>query len=171
MSLALILDGVLILLLVVSIGYSAMLHRRLGSLRAARGEMQEAIQHFNQATQRAEAGISGLRSVGEEINRQIEPKLDDTRVLRDDLQLLVERGERAAERLEQGISAARKIATPAGDAAGKERKPASETAQLPAKRGKEDETTTAVTTSERVRPHRRSQREIELITALKSVEK
>lgn len=168
MSLALILDGVLILLLVVSIGYSAMLHRRLGSLRAARSDMQETIQHFNQATQRAEAGISGLRSVGEEIHRQIEPKLDDTRVLRDDLQLLVERGERAAERLEQSVSEARKVG--AGDAAGKERKPAPEPARLPANRGKEDETAPA-TTTERARPHRRSQREIELITALKSVEK
>ncbi|GEM_PF-1929412 len=170
MNLALILDGVLILLLVLSIGYSAMLHRRLGILRTAQGDMQEMILHFNQATQRAEAGISGLRGLGEEINRQVDPKLEDARVLRDDLQLLVERGERAAEQLEQSVSAARKAAASSDDA-GKGRKVAAATGQLPAKRGEADDPEAAAATSERVRPHRRSQREIELITALKSVGK
>jgi len=176
MTIALLLDAALVVLLMVTIAYCALVHRRLGVLRAAQDEMQEMIARFNQATQRAEAGISGLRAVGEEVNRQIDPKIEDTRVLRDDLQLLIERGEKAAERLEQGISLGRKAAENATGETGRDRKTSGGALTTPERHGArqpavKDEAAPAAKGAPAPSGGRRSQREVELINALKTIGK
>lgn len=100
MTVALLLDSLIVLLLVATIAYCVILNRRLGELRGSQGEFVKLIESFNAATVRAEASISRLREVGEEKGAALDDRVETARALCDDLVFLVERGSRLADRLE-----------------------------------------------------------------------
>lgn len=107
MDTALILDGLLVVLLVATITYCALLYRRLGQLRKAQSELPRMIADFNQATERAENGIAGLKQTARETGQALQERIDSARTLVEDLRFLAEQGGRLADRLEDGIRGAR----------------------------------------------------------------
>ncbi len=103
MPLSLILDIVLAVLLVVTIGYAVVLNRRLGALRQNKDELERLARSFVDTTSRAEHGIGELRSMTDILQERIER----AESLRDDLVFLMERGNAAADRLEGVVREAR----------------------------------------------------------------
>ena len=103
MALSLILDILLALLLVVTIGYAIVLNKRLGALRSDKDELRRLAGDFVETTKHAELGISELRSKTD----ILEEGLKRAESLRDDLVFLVERGNSAADRLENLVRSAR----------------------------------------------------------------
>jgi len=109
---ALVLDILVALLLVATIGYAAVLNRKLSNLRANRAEMEQAINDLTQASLRADQSAKGLKAVAREAEADLNAGLGKAQGLRDELAFLVERGERVAERVSQTPSSA--AAAPSG---------------------------------------------------------
>jgi hypothetical protein len=112
MMLSLFGDAVVALLLVATIGYAAVLNRRLGVLRGDRAKLEELVQGLTVAAQRAEAGIHGLKAAAEDGGKRLESTIGEAQSLRDDLTYLLERGASIADRLEGTIRARRDGAKP-----------------------------------------------------------
>ncbi len=106
----LVLDVVVVVLLVATIGYAVVLNRRIGEMRKWKAEFDRLITTFNQATERAEAGIQSLKSVAIQRGPDLQRSLDKACSLRDDLAYLVERGDTLADRLTEAVRSA--IPTP-----------------------------------------------------------
>jgi uncharacterized protein DUF6468 len=103
MTVTLICDITVAILLIATIGYAAVLNRRLGVLREDRTKLEELIQGLNVASINAQSGIAGLRKATDEVGKDLEKELAASRSLRDDLHYLIERGGTIADRLESGI--------------------------------------------------------------------
>jgi len=99
MTPTLISDITVAFLLIATIGYVAVLNRRLGLLRQDKAKLEELIKGLNAASTNAQAGIVGLRQATDELGRGLDKELAAGRSLRDDLQYLIERGGSIADRL------------------------------------------------------------------------
>ena len=99
MTTRLIIDVLIICLLATTTGYCVVLNRRLGQFRAGQGEFVRLIGRFNDATERAEAGVARLRAVGEENGAALGDRIEAAQALCDDLSFLIERGARLADKL------------------------------------------------------------------------
>ena len=104
MPLSLILDLLLAILLIVTIGYAVSLNSRLGMLRRDKEELEKLASTFANATLRAEEGVGKLKNTAE----QLQQRVDKAQSLRDDLVFLIDRGGSAADRLEDSVRTARK---------------------------------------------------------------
>jgi hypothetical protein len=122
MPLSLILDIVLAVLLIVTIGYAVALNRRLGALRQNKDELERLARGFVETTSRAENGIGELKSMTEILQERIER----AESLRDDLVFLTDRGNATADRLEGVVREARDNDRGAQPAATKPAQPAVE---------------------------------------------
>jgi len=107
MNATLICDVTVALLLVATIGYAAVLNRRLAVLRDDRAKLEQLIQGLNVASVNAQNGIAGLRKATEDVGKDLEKELAASRSLRDDLHYLIERGGVVADRLEGSIRSRR----------------------------------------------------------------
>ncbi len=103
MEFSLILDVVVAILLMVTIGYAVVLNKRLGNLRRDKAELEKLALGFNDATTRAEDGIAELKATTD----LLQGRIDKAESLRDDLVFLVDRGSSAADRLEEQVRVAR----------------------------------------------------------------
>ncbi len=121
MAISLILDVVVAILLVVTIGYAVTLNRRLDSLRRNKSELEKLASVFSEATMRAGDSIFKLKGMADELH----DRMDKAVALRDDLVFLIERGGSSADRLEEAVRAARQEEPlPAEDASGEDDRPA-----------------------------------------------
>jgi len=111
MTLTLIGDIAISALLIATIGYVAVLNRRLGVLRDDKAQLEELIKALTVASSNAQAGIAGLRQATEEVGQDLQRRLAGGQSLRDDLTYLIERGGSVADRLE-GVVRARKEDAP-----------------------------------------------------------
>lgn len=100
-------DAVVALLLVATIGYSAVLNRRLAGVRSDRDKFEAVIRELTKASQRAESAVANLRMAADEVGRRLDKKVDEGRALGDDLAYMIERGGSFADRLEAQLRAAR----------------------------------------------------------------
>lgn|GEM_PF-2433254 len=119
-NLELLTDGLLAVLLLVTIGYAVVLNRKLAALRDLRGDMERAVAAFAEAQREAEQGLSELRDRAEvlsvELREQVGSaagRLDEARGLADDLHFLVDKGQSLADRLERAVASGRHLAAPA----------------------------------------------------------
>lgn len=117
MTLTLAIDGIVSVLLVITIGYAIVLNRRLKALRRDKAELQALVKTLAEASQSAEAGVQALKQAAEDVGRQLEKKVQDARSLRDDLAYMVDRGGDLADRLEGTIRTRRETAKPETPAA------------------------------------------------------
>jgi hypothetical protein len=94
-----LLDGLLVILLIATIGWCFVLNRRLGNIRAASNQMKDLVGNFSTATEQAKAGIKALRNAAEVDGAALQEVVDSARVLRDELAFLTEAGDTLANRL------------------------------------------------------------------------
>ena len=107
MDFRLILDIVIALLLIATIGYAVTLNNRLMSLRRNRDDLAKTIAAFNDATLRAESSIPKLRRAADEAGNGLQERVEKAQSLRDDLAFMIERADTMANRLENSIRSAR----------------------------------------------------------------
>lgn len=93
------LDGLMAVLLAITIAYAAMLNRRLATWRNDKAELEKLIERFNRAAQHADIGISNLKEASEATGRALSQATAKGQALRDDLAFLIERAEPVADRL------------------------------------------------------------------------
>jgi hypothetical protein len=130
--LPLVLDVVVVGLLVATISYAIILNRQLIRLRESRGEMEELVRNFSEATGRAEAGIKAMRRAAAEVGEGLQRNIERAQALRDELQFMIEAADGVAARLEGVVSSNRGTAAPPAVAGGN-RMPA-KAASVPARR-------------------------------------
>lgn len=114
MSWMLLLEGMVAMLLIATIGFCWRLNGKLDELRDARAEMGKLIGELDRATTRAAAAITDLKTASDGIGAALDDKMGAGRVLADDLQLMLETGNRLADRLEDDIGSARRASAPQG---------------------------------------------------------
>lgn len=102
-DMSLILDIVVAALLVTTIVYCIVLYRQLARVRNAQAEMRGLIASFDDATNRAQAGISALKRTNDEIIDALQKEMNKGRLLADELAILNESGDRLANRIEGGL--------------------------------------------------------------------
>ena len=120
MGLELALNLVLATLLVAVIVYAWRLHKRLGTWREGKADLERTIKEFAEAARRAEAAIADLKIAGEAAGRLLEDQTRKAVALKDDLEYVVARAtpiaDRAAETPRAPAAArARAEAAPSGD--------------------------------------------------------
>jgi hypothetical protein len=123
-----LLDLAIIALLGTTIGFAAVLNRRLAAWRQDRGEFERLIRDFTRAAERADAAIARLKAASEAA-QPLETAILKVEGLRDDLSYLIERGEPLADRLMQAVRTARPTAS--GFEAARAEAEADETAEAP----------------------------------------
>lgn len=125
----LIVEGILAILLLAFLYYAVMLHRRLGSMRDSKGELEKLINTFADATGRADKSIQGFKATAEQSGRSLQETIDRAQSLRDDLAFLIEKAEQMADRTESSLRQQRSAApagkptAPRSEAAGKQQRP------------------------------------------------
>lgn len=110
----LILDSLIVVLLVATIVYAAILNRRLSNLRDNRVELEKAARSFAEAAGKADAGIKGLKLTADNAGATLQKEIERAQPLRDELAFLVEAGEALAARLEGAARTAGKSSRAAG---------------------------------------------------------
>ncbi|GHD60967.1 hypothetical protein GCM10017083_47710 [Thalassobaculum fulvum] len=168
MNLELGLNILLVLLLLPTVVYVALLQRRLASLRADREAVESVIERMNEATRRAEASLKGIRQAAEQAKVTLDEPVTRAQALRDELSFLVQRADAAGERLAGGLSSAGAGgATAAAPAAERPRraKPANERRTAGGGTGNGSAEPAAAPETDEVR----SQAERDLINALRNV--
>ena len=109
MTLTYIVDGLIILLLGVAIGYAYVLNQRLKLLRDSRGELERVVGSLAEAISQADAGLIEINNVAQSLGRDLDRKIDGARGHSGELEILVDRAESAASRLETAIGLTRKL--------------------------------------------------------------
>lgn len=107
MDYRIILDVIVAILLGATIIYAIMLNKRIGQLRQSRDDLVKLIAAFNEATQRAEAGIPKLKRAAEEASGSLQERVEKAQSLRDDLAFMIERADAMANRLENAVRSTR----------------------------------------------------------------
>lgn len=111
---------VLIVLLLVTIGWNALLHRRLAALRQGGGGLAQFVGDLVGATARAEAGIRELRAAAADLARQWREQRGQGDAVAAELRRLVQDAQAAARELRH--AAAVQPAAPAGQGDGAARR-------------------------------------------------
>ena len=107
MDFRVLLDLIIAVLLVATIGYCTTLNNRLTALRRNRDQMSKIIASFNEATLRAESSIPKLRRAADEAGNGLQERVEKAQSLRDDLAFMIERADTMANRLENAVRTAR----------------------------------------------------------------
>jgi hypothetical protein len=96
MTEALLVDGIMIMLLAVTIYIAFRLDRRLQSVRSVQHELAGVIRELNAAAARAEAGIQGLKLAAKSSGEELEAQIKSARAAADELAVLMKSAERVA---------------------------------------------------------------------------
>ncbi|MDF1793183.1 MAG: DUF6468 domain-containing protein [Thalassobaculaceae bacterium] len=101
---ALILDVLLIILLLATIVYAVVLHRRLAMLRSEKEGLETFLERMSQATAKADASLKGIRQAAEQTQTLLNEPIVKAQALRDELLFLIERADGTAERIADATS-------------------------------------------------------------------
>lgn len=103
MGLDVALNLVLAVLLAAVIVYAWRLHKRLGTWRDGKAELDRTIKEFNEAAKRAEAAVADLKNAGEAAGKLLEDQTRKAISLKDDLEYIVSRAEPIADRAAENV--------------------------------------------------------------------
>ncbi len=107
LSFGIILDGALVFLLLVTIGFAFRLDRKLSALRAAQSEMERLSGSLTRATREAEEGLQGLQASAGKLGEQLGRDTQAAGATVEELRFLTEKAQDALSRLEGGVISAR----------------------------------------------------------------
>ena len=100
----LLLNTLIAVLLVVTIGYCWILNHRIKILQDSRGELARLLKHFDDSTKRASESIVGLQTASKKIGENIQHKIEKSNYLLDDLAYMIDKGEQVANKLEASFA-------------------------------------------------------------------
>lgn len=100
----LVLNILIVVLLVVTIGYCWLLNRRIKVLQDSRSELAVLLKHFDESTQRASESIIALQTASKKIGENIQFRIDKANYLIDDLSFMVEKANKLANQMEAGFA-------------------------------------------------------------------
>jgi hypothetical protein len=112
MNPSMILEGIVAVLLIATIVYAFILNRRLNAWRRDKGELVALIGRFNNAAERAEAGIAALKTASEQTGQSLSAAIAKGQSLRDDFAYLIERAEPLADRMAARVREHRDLVRP-----------------------------------------------------------
>ena len=144
-SLELIINLIIITLLIPTIIYAYRLNHSLKILRDNQNSLAQLVNALNEATFKAENSIPKLKSVTEHSSEGLKEVVDYAKELKDDLLFINERADNLADRLENAISTSRTEVK------------------------SEKEKASSATINEPELPNNRSEAELELLKALRSI--
>ena len=144
-SLELIINLIIITLLIPTIIYAYRLNHSLKILRENQNSLAQLVNALNEATFKAENSIPKLKSVTEHSSEGLKEVVDYAKELKDDLLSINERADNLADRLENAISTSRTEVK------------------------SEKEKASSATINESELPNNRSEAELELLKALRSI--
>ncbi len=98
-----ILEGLVAVLLVVTILYAAILNRKLNTVRHGKAEFEALVKDINVAIEQAGRGIAEFRQLSERNSARLDEAVNGARALRDDLGFLIERGTFVADRMAASV--------------------------------------------------------------------
>lgn len=101
MPLDLVINGLLAVLLAVTVVYCWILNRKLGRFRNAYDQLAELIQELTVVTQRAEGSLAGFKTLGVGVIGDLDQRIKTAKTLSDELSIMVEVGSNLADRLER----------------------------------------------------------------------
>jgi len=102
MPISLIVEILLSLLLLATLGYCALLERRLSALRSGQDGLKETIGELNGAIANAGSSMRLLKAAAAGASETLDERLVRARSLADELSLLMVSGERIADRIDRG---------------------------------------------------------------------
>ena len=144
-NLELIINLIIIALLIPTIIYAYRLNNNLKVLRQNQNSLAQLVSALNEATFKAESSIPKLKSVTEHSSEGLKEVVDSAKELKDDLLFINERADNLADRLENVISTGRNIKT------------------------ENVSQTKAATSQDQIDADARSEAEMELLKALRSI--
>lgn len=124
------LDGLIAVLLVLSLGLGLKLHLALRRLRHDNTDFDRLIGAIDGASGRARSALEGLKQTAGEAGERLAGDIDKAQRLLDDLRFLCERGEHLADGLAEQIEASRMPPPVRPEAAGRSRLPVPPAAEL-----------------------------------------
>lgn len=102
MIFGLLLEGLVALLLVVTVVYCVLLDRRLRALRDGQDGLKSIIEGLDAATSRAQMSISELKTSGDRLTNDLSGRVAKARALTDELSIMIDAGNSLADRLDAG---------------------------------------------------------------------
>lgn len=111
--LSLIINGIMVVLLTMTVVYCFKLNTRIRILQDSKSEFSQLITRFDETTQRAQASIQELQTISAKVNEQLSARLDKANFLADDLAFMIEKGGKIADQMENRFAGQRvEAATP-----------------------------------------------------------
>ena len=111
-TIGLIIDGVMVVLLALTIISVWVLAGRLKYIRDSRQQFEGMIRSFDESTRRADAGLKALQAAASKSGEGLQSQLDRARSLRDELSIMIESADSLARRLEAATPGKRAAASP-----------------------------------------------------------
>lgn len=108
----LVLDSLIVILLLATIVYAAILNKKLNRLRHNRVELEKATRTFAEAAYKADQNLIGLKQLVEGSGGGLQARIDRAQGLRDELNFLIETAEALAVRLEGASETGRRAVGP-----------------------------------------------------------
>lgn len=105
---SILINGLICVLLVVTIYFAYTLNKRLKTLTDSKEEFEKLVTDLNQATGRAEGGVYALKASAKELSQQLQDKIERGQKLNDELAFILERGDGLANKLTNKITEPRK---------------------------------------------------------------
>lgn len=102
MSIGLLLEALVAILLLVTVGYCFVLNRRLSALRDGRDELKGLIETLSSSVTHAQVSVHELKTLGKAADAELRQSIDKATALGDELTILVELGNNVADRIANG---------------------------------------------------------------------
>jgi hypothetical protein len=112
MNFGLLIDGLVAVLLLVTIGYCVMLNTRLKLLKADESALKSTIAELINATENAERAVAGLKATARDCELTLAERLRNAERLSADMERQTQVSEAVLQRLSRIIAAARPSSEP-----------------------------------------------------------
>lgn len=96
----LLIEGLVVVLLMVTVFYCISLESKLRALRSGKDELKDIIANLNKATENAQASVYHLKAAGAQTANDLGELVSNGRILSDELELMIGSGKNLADRLE-----------------------------------------------------------------------
>jgi hypothetical protein len=126
MSPALIIDGILLILLCVTLFIGIRLSRQFAEIRSDQNRMIELVGNLNVASARAEKAVASMKQAAVDTGENLQGQIGQGQALCEELEIMIEAGDSLAERLQVIAESSRKAVgqSPQGQKKHDQKKPA-----------------------------------------------